>query len=31
MQKDYQTEQNDASGGCANLNQVGVDDNTVVD
>ncbi len=29
MQKDYQTEQNDASGGCANLNQVDVDDNTV--
>jgi hypothetical protein len=28
MQKDYQIEQNDASGGCANLNQVGVDDNS---
>jgi hypothetical protein len=29
MQKDYQTEQNDANGGCANVGQVGIDDNTV--
>ena len=29
MQKDYQTEQNDAAGGCSNVNTVGVDDNAV--
>ena len=29
MQQDYQTEQNDANGGCANAGQVGADDGTV--